>query len=238
MFIVSAIKRQLHRDIVADPVLHGMVLNLYLNGEQYPHRVNDYFPLAAVEDHALEQRMRLHMREEDKHIALYIKAIRTLEQPVLELPREDIYNSVILRHTRASFALRGSDDRDARTLKLAHFLGHLHFLEKRIAHSLEYHLEACARAQSPYPAKAVGAVLADEYGHVLYTQQAVNDLLPARAARDLLAMHRQAEASANREFSSRELSRLVRGHAERFRPARRVFYRCCTSFMQRSAPHG
>ena len=48
--VIDGIKARLHRDIVADPVLHGLVLNLYLNGEQYPHRVTDYFPLAAVED--------------------------------------------------------------------------------------------------------------------------------------------------------------------------------------------
>ena len=48
MDIIAGIKRRLHRDIVADPVLHGLVLNLYLNGEQYPHRVSDYFPFAAV----------------------------------------------------------------------------------------------------------------------------------------------------------------------------------------------
>jgi len=47
--VVGAVKRRLHRDIVADPVLHGLVLNLYLNGERYPHRVDDYFPLAAAQ---------------------------------------------------------------------------------------------------------------------------------------------------------------------------------------------
>jgi hypothetical protein len=52
--VVGAVKRRLHRDIVADPVLHGLVLNLYLNGERYPHRVDDYFPLAAVNDAQLE----------------------------------------------------------------------------------------------------------------------------------------------------------------------------------------
>ena len=133
--------------------------------------------------------------------------------------------------------MRGGDDRDTRTLKLAHFLAHLHFLEKRIAHSLEHHLEACARARTPYPAKAVAAVLADEYGHVSYTRQAVGDLLPRRAARELLTMHRGAEARANREFSSQQLGRLVHEHAQRFRPARRVLYGCCSSLMQRSVHH-
>ena len=80
--VVSGIKARLHRDIVADPVLHGLVLNLYLNGEQYPHRVSDYFPLAAVDDPALERMMREHMADEDKHIALYKRAIEKLEQPV------------------------------------------------------------------------------------------------------------------------------------------------------------
>src|SRR5262249_19838696 len=54
--IVERVKRRLHRDIVADPVAHGLVLNLYLNGEHYPHRVDDYFPLAAADDPALAER--------------------------------------------------------------------------------------------------------------------------------------------------------------------------------------
>ena len=58
MVFIDRIKSRLHRDIVADPVLHGLVLNLYLNGEQYPHRVSDYFPFAAVEEPELERRMR------------------------------------------------------------------------------------------------------------------------------------------------------------------------------------
>src|SRR5258707_1861645 len=99
MPIIRGIKRRLHRDIVADPVLHGRVLNLYLNGEQYPHRVADYFPMAAVEDAALARRMRAHLHEEDKHVALYRRAIRALGQPVVELPLPDVYNTVIRRHT-------------------------------------------------------------------------------------------------------------------------------------------
>ena len=41
MSAIDAVKRRLHREIVADPVLHGLVLNLYLNGEEYPHLVDD-----------------------------------------------------------------------------------------------------------------------------------------------------------------------------------------------------
>src|SRR5438552_16998651 len=99
MPIIRGIKRRLHRDIVADPVLHGRVLNLYLNGEQYPHRVENYFPMAAVVDPALERRMREHLREEDKHVALYSKAIRELGQLAVELPMGEINNTVIYSHT-------------------------------------------------------------------------------------------------------------------------------------------
>ncbi len=110
---IDGIKARLHRDIVADPVLHGLVLNLYLNGEQYPHRVSDYFPLAAVEDPATRTPMRNHMADEDKHIALYTRAIEKLGQPVLVQPHRRRLQRVIRRHTPASFALEAGEDRDA-----------------------------------------------------------------------------------------------------------------------------
>src|SRR6185436_11105376 len=153
MGAIDAIKRRLHRDIVADPVLHGLVLNLYLNGEAYPHRVDDYFPIAAVDEQELAALMREHARDEDKHVALYARAIEKLEQPVLELPMSDIFNEVIRLRNPASFAMDGTESRDARRRKLAHFLAHAHFLEKRVAKSLDYHIEACAQAASPYPEK-------------------------------------------------------------------------------------
>jgi hypothetical protein len=235
--LVAAMKRRLHREIVADPVLHGRVLNLYLNGERYPERVQDYFPLALVEDGALEARMRRHLREEEKHVALYVRAIAKLGEPVRELPREDIYNSVILRHSPPMDGPR-QGGRDARTLRLAHFLAHLHFLEARIGRSLEYHGEACLRARSDYAAKAVSAVLADEYGHVIYTREAVQALLPQRMAPRVLAAHRRAESRANREFSATELRRLLREHGTRFPRASRVFYGACTALVSPEAAHG
>ena len=119
--LIDTVKRRLHRDIVADPLLHGLVLNLYMNGERYPHRVDDYFPLAAATDVQIEQLMRRHMAEEDRHISLYCRAIQKLDQPVLELPLPDVYNEVIRSHTSATFAMSASDDADARRLKLAHF---------------------------------------------------------------------------------------------------------------------
>ena len=232
MMIIDGIKARLHRDIVADPVLHGLVLNLYLNGEQYPHRVADYFPMAAVEDPQLEQTVRRHMADEDKHIALYTRAIEKIGQPVYVQPLENIFNSVILRHTPASFALGADENRDSSRLKLAHFFAHLHFLEKRVARSLEYHLDACAHAISDYPAKVIDAVLRDERGHVRYTRETVTDLLPARDADRVLKLHARAERSANLDFSANELGRLVREQAARFPRWRGRVYRACAAMLQ------
>ena len=231
--IIDGIKARLHRDIVADPVLHGLVLNLYLNGEQYPHRVTDYFPMAAVEDPQLEQTMRRHMADEDKHIALYTRAIEKLGQPVLVQPLEQVFNSVILRHTPAGIACEAGEQRDARRLQLAHFFAHLHFLEKRVARSLEYHLDACAHAVSDYPAKVIDAVLRDERGHVRYTRDTVTQLLPACDAARVLELHARAERRANLDFSAHELGRLVRAQAARFPRLRGRVYGACAALLQR-----
>ena len=230
--VIAPIKRRLHRFIVADPVLHGLVRNLYLNGEQYPHRVDDYFPLAAANDAQLEGLMRQHMAEEDLHIQLYTKAIQKLGQPVIELPMPDIYFEVIRRHTSASFAIAPADDADACRLKLAHFFSHLHFLEKRIARSLEYHVDACAHSASSYPEKAVSAVLRDELRHVSYTQEVVRHLLPAPEATEMLALHERAESRANLDFSAHQLRKLLRDQARRFPTMRGAFYRGCTAVLK------
>jgi hypothetical protein len=232
MVIIDSVKLRLHRDIVADPVLHGLVLNLYLNGEQYPHRVQDYFPMHVEEATEFADSMRRHIAEEDKHSALYIRAIEKLEQPVMELPMNDIYNEVIRAHTPVSFAIASDDDADRRRSKLAHFFAHLHYLEKRIARSLEYHIEACANATTSYPEKAVGMVLKDEWRHVDYTGEAVAHLLPAQAAAEVMALHRRAERRANLDFSAGQLGALLRNHAARFPQFRGAGYRCCASLLR------
>lgn len=237
MSAIDAIKRKLHREIVADPVLHGLVLNLYLNGEEYPHLVDDYFPIAVGSEWGLGDTMRRHLADEDKHVALYQKAITKLEQPVLKLPMPDIFNEVIRGHTPASFAMKPEDDRDARRLKLAHFFAHAHFLEKRVARSLEYHIEACAHSSSPYPEKAVAAVLHDEGRHVSYTRQAVQDLLPRESADQVLALHAQAEHRANLDFSSQQLTKLLREHSQRFSAGGRAVFRACTFFLGQCLRH-
>jgi hypothetical protein len=230
--LISAVKRRLHRDIAADPMLHGLVLNLYMNGERYPHRVGDYFPVAAAEDPALAAQMRSHQSDEDKHVALYCRAIERLEQPVLELPLADVFNEVIRSHTPASFAIPPGASADVRRDKLAHFLAHAHFLEARIARSLEFHIAACAHSPSPYAEKAVGAVLADEHRHVRYTREAVLDLLPRQRAADVLALHARAERRANLDFSGRQLGNLVKVHAARFPRHRRALYRASALLMR------
>jgi hypothetical protein len=229
--LVDRIKTRLHRDIVADPVLHGMVLNLYLNGEQYPHRVSDYFPFAAVEEPELERRMRAHMADEDKHIALYTRAIERLGQPVTVQPLDETFNGVIRNHTPASFTLEAGDSRDTCRCKLAHFFAHLHFLEKRVARSLEYHHAACAHSVSDYPGKVVGAVLGDEMRHVRYTREVVSEVVPARIATDILRVHAHAERRANLDFSAGQLGRLAREQAARF-GARGWIYGACASLLR------
>jgi len=235
--IARIIKRNLHRDICRDPVLHGLVLNLYLNGEEYPHRIDDYFPVGAIPDGELLAAMQSHMQDEDKHVALYRKAIRKLGQPVMELPLADVYNEVIRRYTRQSFRIEPNDAADERTLKLAGFFAHLHYLEKRIARSLDYHLDACSNSPSAYPVKAVALVSRDEQRHVTYTKEAVYHLLPTARAKRLLAEHRRAELRANLDFSSRQLSRLSSRYAERFPGSRRRIYHHASRLLEFGLRH-
>lgn len=230
--IAAIIKRRLHRDICSDPVLHGLVLNLYLNGEEYPHRADDYFPVWAVDDAGLLSAMRSHMQDEDKHVALYRKAIQKIDQPIVELPVEEVYNSIIRGYTPQSFQVEKEDDADQRTFKLANFLAHLHFLEKRIARSLEFHLDACSSSPSDYSEKAVGIVFGDETHHVKYTREAVFHLLPTRSAEVVLNEHRRAEARANLDFSSQTLAMLTSKYAEHFPRARRRIYRHASDLLE------
>jgi hypothetical protein len=230
--IVASIKQRLHREICANPVLHGLVLNLYLNGEQYPHHVDDYFPIGAAPSAELAALMRKHVEDEDRHALMYRKAIVKLGQPVLRLTGHDVYNHVIRSHTRASFALAETDGRDERARKLAHFFAHLHYLEKRVARSLEIHAEACAHSPSGYVRKVVARVLEDEGRHVVYTRAAVTDLVPARVASRVLAEHARAERAANLAFSSRQLEKLLTSHAMDFSGFGRWVYRLSASYLQ------
>lgn len=232
MNLVDSIKKRLHRDIVADPILHARVINLYLCGEAYPHVVDDYFPIKHVDCPELALKMRNHLRDEDKHVALYAKAIQKLGAEVLELPAWCIFNHVIRSHTLQPWRISGDLDRQARLDKVANFLAHAHWLEKRVARSLEYHYEACAHATSDYPGRAVAIVLADEVHHVTYTREAVFDLVPRQRAHDILEAHRTAEWRANLDFSCGQLRRLLIEEPGRWPGSRKWLYRSCALVMQ------
>src|SRR3954469_19223218 len=191
MYIIDGIKRQLHRDIAGDPRTHGWVLNLYLNGERYPQTVCDYFQAEYAPTRELAELIALHEKDEHKHELILGKAIRSLGQPVVELPRIDIFNVVIRMFTPGTFHIVPTDAEDARRDKLANFMAHCHFLEKRVAVSLCYQAEVSQHARSPMVGKAVNAVLADEGRHVSYTIGAVNELLTRQRAAEVLDAHRR-----------------------------------------------
>ena len=158
--------------------------------------------------------------------------MRRLDQPVLVLPMGDIFNHVIRFHTPVSFAIDNRDSRDAKREKLANFFAHLHFLEKRVATSLEYHLDGCSHSPSDYPEKVIRVVLADERRHADYTLDAVMELLPRQAARKTLRLHQAAESRANLAFSSGQLCKLLREYAHRFPRSRRWLYRMSCRYLE------
>jgi hypothetical protein len=232
MHLVRTIKRRLHRDIVADPCLHARVLNLYLCGEAYPHTVDDYFPVGSVACPELAAAMAAHFRDEDKHVALYTKAIRKLGQAVVDLPPQHVFNHVIRVHTAQPWRVDEGMPIDARHERVAHFLAHAHWLEKRIEHSLGMHVEACMHSSCEYAHKAVAAVLGDETRHVRYTRDAVFDLVPRQRALDILEHHRRAERRANLDFSSTQLRRLLREEPARWSAGGNALYGACSAAMK------
>lgn len=235
--IVDWAKNRWHRDLVSDPVIHGWALNLYRAGERYPQTVADYFPVAEAPHAALADSLRTHRRDEERHTAMYAHAIRGLGQPVVDLEPDDVFNVVIRSYTGESFTVTDTDSADARRKKVAHFLVHAHTLEKRIARSLEYHLEACAAAGSPAVTRIVESVLRDEREHVRYTAESARDLLTRDEAHAAFAHHARAEARANLAFSSRQVRAFARRFAGRSPAHHRQFYRFCGVVMEQAAEH-
>src|SRR3954447_13924670 len=232
MYVIDRLKDRLHRDIAQNPRAHGWVLNLYLNGERYPQTVCDYFQSEYAPTVELAELIKLHEKDEHKHEMLFAKAIKSLGQPVVELPPVDIFNVVIRWFTPGTFHIVPADDEECRREKLANFMAHCHFLEKRVARSLWYQADASADADSPVVGKAVQAVLRDEGRHVDYTVQAVRDLLPRHRATEVLDAHRRAEARANVRFSSIQMHNFLARHAGLVPRERRLLYRVCGALMQ------
>ncbi|WP_144395000.1 hypothetical protein [Pleionea sediminis] len=235
--MISIIKKNLHRDICKIPELHAFVLNLYLNGEEYPHKVNDYFPIELIDEPEVVGLMKSHMMDEDRHVKMYKKAIRKLDQPIIELPMIDIYNHVIKNHTAESFHITKEDNKDIRIRKLANFMAHLHFLEKRISHSLKIHLDACTYSPVNYTEKVVGRVLNDENRHVEYTKNAVYDLLPRAQAKNVMTQHRLAECRASREFSYQQLRKVVTQYKHQLPKFNRQLYSISSHILEWSIKH-
>lgn len=232
MFIIDAAKARAHREVVNNPLAHGWVLNLYLNGERYPEKVCDYFQSEYAPHRELAEQIVHHARDEAKHVRLYEQALRSIDQPVAELPQPFVFNEVVRAFTPDTFHIVPTDPEPVRREKLANFLAHAHFLEKRVGRSIEYHADACAALGRDTVGRCVAAVMRDEARHVAYTLDAVRDLLPRRRAEEILATHRRAEAKANLEFSLRLLRTFLARFDAGISRHRKLMFRICQIVLQ------
>ncbi len=230
--ITSGVKLRWHLDLASQPSTHAWVLNLYRAGERYPETVSDYFPHAHAPWPQLAEDMRLHQRDERRHVTLYGRALGALGQPVVEMDGLDVFNEVIRRHTPASFAVEDAANADHKRLRLAHFLAHAHHLERRIERSLEYHLEACARLHKHEVTSAVEKVHSDEARHVSYTREACAELLCNTEYDNVMQLHARAEAAADRAFSARQVRTFLREHAGSVKWSHRLLYAGCALLME------
>lgn len=232
--VERAAKVRLHAQLAADPRAHAWTLSLYRAGERHPETVSDYFPCERARERwpELAASMKRHAGDERKHAALYTKAIERMGERVLEIDDDDVFNVVIRRHTRASWAIDERDDDDAVRLKLAHFLAHAQHLERRIARSLAYHREGCVRAGRSDVAETIERVLADEERHVRYTSEAVVELTTHREHEEVARIHAEGEARADRTFSARQLRTLLARYGASLPRRDRIFYAAAAFVME------
>src|SRR6266850_61275 len=230
--LIDRIKGGFHGDLVANPMTHGWVLNLYRGGERYPQRVCDYFQSDFAPNADLATQLRRHAAEEDKHVYLFAQALKTLEQPVVEVELGDVFNEVIRCFTPGTFHIVESDGPEARRRKLANFLAHAHHLEKRVARSFGYHIDACERVRKDESAGLVARAKHDEEGHVRYTRVAVFDLLTRRDAQQVMEVHKRAEARANLLFSQRQVRVFLAKYASELPKYRQWLFRICATIME------
>jgi len=230
--IIDSIKGRFHGDMVSNPVIHGWVLNLYRGGERYPQRVCDYFQSDYAPNAHLAAQLRRHAAEEDKHVHLFSEALHSLGQPVVEIDLGDVFNEVIRSFTPGTFHILAEDSTDVRRLKLANFLAHAHHLEKRVARSFAYHMDACEPARCGEIAELVSRAKHDEEGHVRYTRVAVFDLLTLSRANEVMETHRRAEARANLVFSQRQVRAFLLRFASEIPKRRQWLFRICATIME------
>jgi hypothetical protein len=224
-------KFRAHREVVENPLAHGWVLNLYLNGERYPERVCDYFQSEYAPQPELARDIVRHAADEAKHVRLYTHAIESIGQPVVDLAPPFVFNEVVRSFTPDTFHIVPTDSDDVRRLKLANFLAHAHFLEKRVGRSIVYHADACGAAGRDAVGKCVAAVMNDESRHVRYTRGAVGELIPRRQAQAVLDTHRRAEAKANLVFSRRLLRTFLARFDSGIRGRHKLVFRICQFIM-------
>ena len=230
--IAARAKRRWHDELVAHPTTHAWVLNLYRAGEHHPATVDDYFPVAHAPA-GLREQLASHRDQEAMHARLYAGAVERLHEELEDFSGLDVFNVAIREHTPAGFHIHASDAKDVRDHKLAHFLAHAHFLEERIARSLELHVDACLRAGKHDVARAVQRVLDDEGEHARYTRAAVFDVVPKATAYAILDVHRRGEARANLAFSARQ----VRSHLARTSSPNAQLWRFCAYVMEEAVAH-
>jgi hypothetical protein len=230
--IIDSIKGRFHGDIVANPVTHGWVLNLYRGGERYPQRVCDYFQSEFAPGKDLAAQLRRHAAEEDKHVHLFSHALRCLEQPIVEVELGDVFNEVIRSFTPCTFHIVEGDSLENRRRKLANFLAHAHYLEKRVARSFAYHIDACEREGRDEIAELIIRAKRDEDGHVQYTRVAVFELLTHRDACAIMEVHKRAEARANLVFSQRQVRVFLARYATVLPKYRQWLFRICATIME------
>ena len=228
--LIRSVKHLWHRELAGDPETHAWVLSLYRAGEFHPQTDADYFPADAADSPELRASIERHAADEARHVKIYDRAIARLGQPRTEFEGLDVFNVAIRTYTGVDFSTQGVTARDAVADRLANFLAHAYFLEMRISHSLEFHLEACERLGRSEVARAIHTVHADEERHTSYTLEAVKELLPAARAAEVLEVHRRGEARANLAFSARQ----VRSFLARFKSSRShaFVYRASASMME------
>ena len=168
MYVIDRMKLKAHREVVANPLAHGWVLNLYLNGERYPEKVCDYFQSEYAPTRELADDIVRHASDEAKHVRLYTHALDSIGQPVEEMAPPLVFNEVVRSFTPGTFHIVPTDGEQTQREKLANFMAHAHFLEKRVGRSIEYHADACGAHGRDAVGKCVAAVMRDEERHVRY----------------------------------------------------------------------
>lgn len=235
--IRERVKLRLHMDLAGDPTTHAWVINLYRAGEKHPETVGDYFPVEHAESPALATQLERHANDERAHARLYEQMLRRMQQPVTELTGFDVFNQVIRAHTPISFAILPDDDAPTKRRRIGHFLVHAHTLEKRVARSLEIHLEACERLGKHDVVRVMKRVHDDELRHVAQTLAAAGELFTRAELAEALEVHAHAEAAADRAFSSLQMRRFLRDERERTDRraslSHRILYRVGVFLMER-----